>query len=145
VSLYLKIKNCKIKNFKLKGVAAIITVLSFSGLIFTISLSSAFLAFLVNQNIKSVKDANRAFYAAASGIQDSLIKLERNKDLPAGSFTLSLYNTNDVSINITNSGNGQVIINAVASVGASSKKLQEVIDLDSRGLITPTSTEEQSL
>lgn len=145
MSLYLKIKNCKIKNFKLKGVAAIITVLSFSGLIFTISLSSAFLAFLVNQNIKSVKDANRAFYAAASGIQDSLIKLERNKDLPAGSFTLSLYNTNDVSINITNSGNGQVIINAVASVGASSKKLQEVIDLDSRGLITPTSTEEQSL
>jgi len=145
MSVYLKIKNYKIKNCNLKGVAALITVLSLGGLIMTISMGMALISFWANQNIKSIRDSNKAFYAAYSGIQDTLIKLERNKDFPSGSFNLSLYNTNDVSVNFTNSS-GQVTVNATSTVGTVNKKLQAVINVDTTtGLITPTSTVEQTL
>lgn len=128
-----------------KGIAALITVLSLGGLIFTISMGSALISFWANQNIKSIRDSNKAFYAAQSGLQDTLIKLERNKDFPSGSFTLSVYNTSDVSVSVTNSS-GQAIINATSTISQVNKKLQAVIDIDTTtGLITPTSTVEMVL
>jgi len=132
-------------RYKLRGVAALITVLSIGGLIFTISMGSALIAFWANQNIKSIRDSNKAFYAAYSGLQDFLIKLERNKDFPSGNFTLSVYNTSDVSVNITNSS-GQATVNATSTVGQVNKKLQAVDDISATtGLITPTSTAELTL
>ena len=132
-------------RYKLRGVAALITVLSIGGLIFTISMGSALIAFWANQNIKSIRDSNKAYYAAYSGLQDSLIKLERNKDFPSGNFTLSVYNTSDVSVNITNSS-GQATVNATSTVGQVNKKLQAVDDISATtGLITPTSTAELTL
>ena len=132
-------------RFQLSGIAALITVLSLGGLIFTISMGSALISFWANQNIKSIRDSNKAFYAAQSGLQDSLIKLERNKDFPSGNFTLSVYNTSDVSVNITNSS-GQATVNATSTISQVNKKLQAVIDIDTTtGLITPTSTTELTL
>jgi len=134
-----------VSRFQLSGVAALITVLSLGGLIMTISMGMALISFWANQNIKSIRDSNKAFYAAYSGIQDTLIKLERNKDFPSGSFNLSLYNTNDVSVSLTNSS-GQVTANATSTVGIVNKKLQAVINVDTTtGLVTPTSTVEQTL
>ena len=132
-------------RYKLRGVAALITVLSLGGLIFTISMGSALISFWANQNIKSIRGSNKAFYAAQSGLQDALIKLERNKDFPSGNFTLSVYNTSDVSVNITNSS-GQATVNATSTVGQVNKKLQAVDDISATtGLITPTSTAELTL
>ena len=132
-------------RYKLRGVAALITVLSLGGLIFTISMGSALISFWANQNIKSIRDSNKAFYAAYSGLQDSLIKLERNKDFPSGSFTLSVYNTGDVSVSVTNSS-GQATVNATSTISQINKKLQAVADINATtGLITPTSTVEQTL
>ena len=132
-------------RFQLSGVAALITVLSLGGLIMTISMGMALISFWANQNIKSIRDSNKAFYAAYSGLQDTLIKLERNKDFPSGSFNLSLYNTNDVSVSLTNSF-GQATVNATSTVGIVNKKLQAVINVDTTtGLVTPTSTVEQTL
>ena len=132
-------------RFQLSGIAALITVLSLGGLIFTISMGSALISFWANQNIKSIRDSNKAFYAAQSGLQDSLIKLERNKDFPSGNFTLSVYNTSDVSVNITNSS-GQATVNATSTISQVNKKFQAVIDIDTTtGLITPTSTTELTL
>ena len=132
-------------RYKFRGVAALITVLSLGGLIMTISMGMALISFWANQNIKSIRDSNKAFYAAYSGIQDTLIKLERNKDFPSGSFNLSLYNTNDVSANFTNSS-GQATVNATSTVGIVNKKLQAVINVDTTtGLVTPTSTVEVSI
>jgi hypothetical protein len=132
-------------RYKLHGVAALITVLSLGGLIMTISMGMALISFWANQNIKSIRDSNKAFYAAQSGIQDTLIKLERNKDFPSGSFNLSLYNTNDVSVSLTNSS-GQATVNATSTVGIVNKKLQAVINVDTTtGLVTPSSTVEQTL
>ena len=132
-------------RYKLRGVAALITVLSLGGLIFTISMGSALISFWANQNIKSIRGSNKAFYAAYSGLQDSLIKLERNKDFPSGSFTLSVYNTGDVSVSVTNSS-GQATVNATSTISQINKKLQAVDDISATtGLITPTSTAELTL
>jgi len=133
-------------NFKSKrGVAALITVLSIGGLIFTISMGSAIIAFWANQNIKSIRDSNKAFYAAYSGLQEALIRLERDKNFSNAGYNLSLYSTNDTSIVVSNSGSSATIT-LTSSIGASQKKLQTVADIDATtGLITPTSTVEQTL
>ena len=131
-------------RYKLRGVAALITVLSLGGLIFTISMGSALISFWANQNIKSIRDSNKAFYAAYSGLQDSLIKLERNKDF-TGSFNLSINGTNDVSVNVS-FASGQATINSTSTLSQINKKLQTVADINATtGLITPTSTVEQTL
>jgi len=131
-------------NKSYKGVATLITVLSLGGLIFVISLSSALISFWANQNIKSIRDSNKAFYAAQSGIQDSLIKLERNKDF-TGSFNLSINGTNDVSCSVSNS-NGLAITTSTASLLQINKRLQTTINISTTtGLITPTSTTELTL
>ena len=58
---------------------ALITVLSLGSLILIISISSSLLAYWLNQNIDSNFKALKAYYAAYSGLQDALIKLERIK------------------------------------------------------------------
>ena len=134
----------QVTTFKNKGIAALITVLSLGGLIFTISMASAIIAFWANQNIKSIRDSNKAFYAAQSGLQDSLIKLERNKDF-TGSFNLSINGTNDVSVTVS-FASGQATVNATSTLSQINKNLQTVADINATtGLITSTSTVEQTL
>ena len=131
-------------NKSYKGVAALITVLSLGGLIFTISMGTAIVSFWSNQNIKSIRDSNKAFYVAQSGLQDSLIKLERNKDF-TGNFNLSVNVTNDVYTNVTFSSS-QATITSTSTVSSINKKLQTIVDIDATtGLITPTSTTELTL
>jgi len=128
-------------NKPYKGVAILIAVLSLGGLIFVISLSSALISFWANQNIKSIRDSNKAFYAAQSGLHDVLIKLERNKDF-TGSFNLSINGTNDVSVVVSFASN-QATINSTSTLSQINKKLQTKADINSTtGLITPTSTTE---
>jgi Tfp pilus assembly protein PilX len=133
-------------NFKSRqGVAALITVLSLGGLIFIISMASAILAFWANQNIKSISDSNKAFYAAQSGLQDSLIKLERNKDYTSTGFNLSINGTNDVLATVSFASN-QATISSVSTLSQINKELQTVVDINAAtGLITSTSTIEQTL
>jgi uncharacterized protein (TIGR02145 family) len=133
----------KIKNFR-RGVAALITVLSIGGLIFTISLTSAIIAFWANQNIKSIRDSNKAFYAAQSGLQDALIKLERNKDYftTYSTFKLSVNGTDDVTVS-GSYGSNQATITSTSILSQINKKLQTVVDINATSsLITPTSTTE---
>ena len=134
----------KVKNFR-KGIAALITVLSLGGLIFAISMTSAIISFWANQNIKSIRDSNKAFYAAQSGLQDALIKLERNKDYTNSGFNLSINGTNDVSVVVSFASNQATII-STSTLSQINKKLRTVADIHSTtGLITPTSTEELAL
>jgi len=48
-------------EYRPRGVAALITVLSLGGLIMTISLGMALISFWTNLNIKSIRDSNKAF------------------------------------------------------------------------------------
>ena len=132
-------------RYKLRGVAALITVLSLGGLIFTISMGSALISFWANQNIKSIRGSNKAFYAAQSGLQDALIKLERNKDYTTGGFNLNINGTNDVSVTVS-FASGQATITSTSTLSQMNKNLQTVADINATtGLIIPTSTVEQTL
>ena len=134
----------RINNRKKKGVAAIITTITLGSLIFVISLATAIIAFYANQNVASNRNSLKSYYAAYSGIQDALLKLERNKDYSTD-FNLTVYDTDDVTVSIS-SGSGQATITATSTVSSVTKKLQSVVDIDTTtGLITPTSTTELTL
>jgi len=133
------------KNLKFrKGVAALVTILSLGSLIFIVSLSTTVLAFWAIQNIDSTQKSLKAYYAAYSGIQDSLIKLERNKDFNS-SFNLSINTDNDVYVSVINT-TSSATITATSTLSQVNKKIQTITDINSTtGLITPTSTIELTL
>ncbi len=134
----------RINDRKKKGVAAIITTITLGSLIFVISLATAIIAFYANQNVTSNRNSLKSYYAAYSGIQDALLKLERNKDYSTD-FNLTVYDTDDVTVSIS-SGSGQATITTTSTVSSVTKKLQSVVDIDTTtGLITPTSTTELTL
>ena len=137
-----KIQNTKYRS---KGVAALITVLALGGIIFIVSMSTALLAFWSSQNAYASRWSDQAYYAAYSGIQDALIQLERNKDFSSDGYNLSVNESNDVSIVVSNTGSS-VTITATATEKQVEKKLQTVADIDTTtGLISPTSTTELTL
>ncbi len=130
-----------IKKNSFRGVAALITVVSLGSLIFIISLSTTILAFWGIKNIDSNQKSTTAYYAAYSGIQDALVKLERNKDF-SGEYSLSINDTNDVTIIVSNTGSSATITSS-AVVGQIQKTIQTTANIDSTtGLITPVQTEE---
>jgi hypothetical protein len=133
------------KNLKFrKGVAALVTILSLGSLIFIVSLSTTVLAFWAIQNIDSTQKSLKAYYAAYSGIQDSLIKLERNKDFNS-SFNLSINTDNDVYVSVINT-TSSATLTATSTLSQVNKKIQTITDINSTtGLITPTSTIELTL
>jgi len=133
------------KNLKFrKGVAALVTILSLGTLIFIVSLSTAVVTFWGIKNIDSNQKSLKAYYAAYSGVQDALLKLERNKDF-SGDFNLSINSTNDVSVSVSNTGS-QATITVTSVFGQINKKIETVADINSTtGLITPTSTTELTL
>jgi hypothetical protein len=133
-------KNLKFK----KGIAALVTVLSLGTLIFTVSLATTVLAFWGIKNLDVNKKILKSYYAAYSGVQDTLIKLERNKGF-SGDFNLSINSTNDVSVSVSNTGNSATITSTATS-GQINKRIQTIADINTTtGLITPTSTEELTL
>ena len=102
------------------------------------------MAFWSTQNISASQKSLKVYYAAYSGIQDALLKLERDKDFDSSliPFNLSINSANDVSVSVSNTDT-QATITATAALGQINKKIQTITDIDSTtGLITPTSTEE---
>jgi type II secretory pathway component PulK len=131
-------------GFNKKGVAALITVLSLGTLVFIISLATAVLAFWSIKNIDVSQKSLKAYYAGYSGIQDALIKLERNKSFNS-SFNLSVNESSDVSVSVSNTG-AQATITSTAILGQVNKKIQTIVNINSTtGLITPTSTMELTM
>ena len=140
IDLKFKIGNLKFR----RGVTALVTVLSIGTLIFIISLSTTILAFWSIKNVDATQKGLKAYYAAQSGVQDALIKLERNKDF-TGNFNLSVNATNDVYV-VVSSISGQATISSTSTLSQINKKIQTVADINATtGLITPTSTEELTL
>ncbi len=129
------------KKRKLKGVAALITVISLGSLVFIISLSTAVLTYWSIQNVNANQKSLSAYYSAYSGIQDALIRLERNKDF-LGSYHLSIYKDNDVEISFNKQGN-EITITAIATIDQFIKKITAICDLDPiTGLVVPKSIKE---
>lgn len=140
IDLKFKISNLKFR----RGVTALVTVLSIGTLIFIISLSTTILAFWSIKNVDATQKGLKAYYAAQSGVQDALIKLERNKDF-TGNFNLSVNATNDVYV-VVSSISGQATISSTSTLSQINKKIQTVADINATtGLITPTSTVELTI
>jgi len=140
LNLKFKIKKLKFQ----KGIAALITILTLGGIIFVVSLTTSLLAFWQGQNADSIKKSTQAYYAAYSGLQDALIKLERDQNF-SGSFNLSVNTSNDTSVSVSNI-DSSATITVTASKGDIQKKMETVVDIDTTtGLITPTSTAELTL
>jgi len=134
----------QVSSFKNKGVAALVTVLSLGSLIFIVSLATTVLAFWAIKNIDATQKSLKVYYAAYSGVQDALIKLERNKDFNEN-FELSVNSAN-VSVSVSNDFDGHATTTSTAVLSQINKKLQTVIDIDTTtGLITPTSTTELTM
>ena len=139
----MKFKN---KDFK-KGAAALITILSIGSLLFTISLTSSMLVYYANQNIYSFDNSLKTYYAAYSGIQEALLRLERDKKFNNNNnnLTLNINGTNDVSISILNYSSSATII-STSTYNLVNTAFQTVVDIaTTTSLITPTSTSELSL
>jgi len=132
---------------KRKAVAALITVLSIGFLIFSLSLTTSVLAFWINRNIHNIQKSTKAYYSSYSGIQDALIKLQKNKNF-SGSFNLSIYSANDVSVSVSNTGS-QAIATSTASFSQMQKRIQSIVPISTTGpatgIIIPTSTIELTL
>jgi len=131
---------------KKQGVAALITVLSMGGLIFTIALGAVIIAYFANQNILSFRNSTRAFYASQSGLQDALLKLERNKDY-RDSFNLSIDGVNNVTVSFAEfNPPREFAIISTSTFAQSNTRIQVIVEIDdTTGLITPTSTSEQMI
>ncbi|NMA48547.1 MAG: hypothetical protein GX947_02055 [Tissierellia bacterium] len=133
----------KIKKFKSKGIAALVTVVSLGSLVFIISLSTATLTFWGIQNLDANQKNLKAYYAAFSGIQDSLIKLERNKDF-SKEYYLSINDVDDVRVVVLNTGNSTTIYSE-AVIGQVHKGIEAIVDIEITGLIVPIKIKEVAL
>jgi len=130
-------------NQKRKGVASLITILSLSSIIFIIIFTTAIIFFWQFMKIRNNFYALNSYYSAYSGIQDALLKLERNIDF-SGSYYLSVLNNNDVSINLINNDNS-ALITSTSSYFNNFKKIQlEALINTETGKITINSFKEVS-
>lgn len=120
---------------RLRGAAALITILVLGFLVGAMSFSTAIFASLENNSAHTNQRTLEAYYAAHSAWQDSLIKLQRNKDFFCSNCSMEI-GAATVTINVANTGSSATItINSVAK--GVRKKLQSTVALSTiTGLIT---------
>jgi hypothetical protein len=125
---------------RFKGVALFITVLSLGGLIVIIGLSSALIAYFSYQSVYSVINSTKAFYAAESGLQDALIRVERNKNY-RDTFFLNIDGIQNVTVSFSQYDlSNDCIIISTSTISQANKKIQAIINIDNTGLINVSST-----
>jgi len=127
-----------------RGVAMLVTVILFGALISLLSGTMAILSYWENNAVKSKERSVMAYYTAYSGLLDSLLKLERNKDYSATNSTLSCQSATS-TINVS-TVSGTSTIDIVANAQNIKRKLQGTVQVDATtGLITIYSLNELSL
>ena len=127
-----------------RGVAMLVTVILFGALISLLSGTMAILSYWENNAVKSKERSVMAYYTAYSGLLDSLLKLERNKDYSATNSTLSCQSATS-TINVS-TVSGTSTIDIVANAQNIERKLQGTVQVDATtGLITIYSLNELSL
>ncbi|OGY64205.1 MAG: hypothetical protein A3I89_02285 [Candidatus Harrisonbacteria bacterium RIFCSPLOWO2_02_FULL_41_11] len=120
------------KNNTYKGVIAIPVILMISGLIVEIVIVSAVSVYVMNNSQLGIKLSTEAFFAAQSGIQDSLLKIARNKDFNSD-FSLSVGD-NSAEITVCKDicvGLGKYKISSIGKAGTYGRKLEAILSVDS--------------
>lgn len=131
----------------LKGVTVLITVIVLGSIIVIVSFTTVILAYWEQGSVYSKLKTTEAYYLAYSGIQDAVLKISRNKDLPSSTSTLPVGSgTSTLNVLINTPSTGLFTIYSTGAVGNSNRKLRVIINVNpTSSLVTPSSTSELTL
>lgn len=138
----------KVKLTDQRGVASIPVALSLIMLVIAVGLMIASLSAGERLLAGNLTDSSRAAYYAQSGVRDALERLARNKsysgsysiDMAAGGCSAPFAGCATVAVN---DGAGTKIASSTGRVGDIYRRVQVEVTLDSNGLITAHSWQEQ--
>lgn len=132
-----------------EGIAVLPVMLLIGSIIIEIAIVGGILAFFSSTSNLAIRASQEALFTARAGVEDALIKIVRDKNYPAGSFTISVNSgvattTASTSISVIDIPlTGQRTIIATSTVFRRTKTVRAVVNVDSvTGKITIVSFEE---
>src|SRR3989344_7068955 len=116
-----------------KGFILLITTFFMLMIMITVSLSMSALMFNRQMIITNSVKSTQSYYAAESGIEDSLLKLKNNPQIPATSYAFTVGNTTaNVTIPAIAGGSRQLL--AKGDNGGIIKNIGALYTIDSQGI-----------
>lgn len=113
------------------GQAALGMVLLIGGVIVLIASTMAFLVFSYLNSTFGYQASQRAYAAAASGADDGVMRLLRNKDFSSAGYSLPVgSSTATVSITQNSPASRQVTIDSQATVSFYSRRIKTIADVN---------------
>jgi len=135
-------------NSKLKGIAALPTVLFLLLIISGLVLTIGFLFFYQSQGETAINQSRKALHYAEAGIYDALLKIDRDLTFESAGYTLN-FNSNgeaEVSVQRDTPEEDKDIIYSIGRCGDSRRKIKVVIQIESTtGKISILSWQEEEI
>jgi len=135
-------------NSKLKGIAALPTVLFLILIISGLVLTIGFLFFYQSQGETAINQSRKALHYAEAGVYDALLKIDRDLTFESTGYTLS-FNSNgeaEVSVQRDTPEEDKDTIYSTGKCGDSQRKIKVVIQIESNtGKISILSWQEEEI
>ena len=119
---------------KIKATAVLPTILLIGGITVEISIAGVLISYLLSQSNFGIKLSEEALSAANSGIEDSIMKIVRDKNYSSPSSTLFIDYRSSAEVSVCRdvcSGVGKYEINSIGSSLNKRRKIQALITADS--------------
>ena len=134
-------------NSKLKGIAALPTVLFLILIISGLVLTIGFLFFYQSQGETAINQSRKALHYAEAGVYDALLKIDR--DLTFSTSSILSFNSNgeaEVSVQRDTPEEDKDTIYSLGKCGDSQRKIKVVIQIESNtGKISILSWQEEEI
>jgi len=135
-------------NSKLKGIAALPTVLFLILIISGLVLTTGFLFFYQSQGETAINQSRKALHYAEAGIYDALLKIDRDLTFESAGYTLN-FNSNgeaEISVHRDTPEEDKDTIYSTGKCGDSRRKIKVVIQIESNtGKISILSWQEEEI
>ena len=135
-------------NSKLKGIAALPTVLFLVLIISGLVLTIGFLFFYQSQGETAINQSRRALHYAEAGIYDALLKIDRDLTFESAGYTLN-FNSNgeaEVSVQRDTPEEDKDTIYSLGKCGDSRRKIKVIIQIESNtGKVSILSWQEEEI
>ncbi len=135
-------------NSKLKGIAALPTVLFLILIISGLVLTTGFLFFYQSQGETAINQSRKALHYAEAGIYDALLKIDRDLTFESAGYTLN-FNSNgeaEVSVQRDTPEEDKDTIYSIGRCRDSRRKIKVVIQIESNtGKISILSWQEEEI
>jgi len=135
-------------NSKLKGIAALPTVLFLVLIISGLILTIGFLFFYQSQGETAINQSRKALHYAEAGIYDALLKIDRDLTFESTGYTLN-FNSNgeaEVSVQRDTPEEDKDTIYSLGKCGDSRRKIKVVIQIESNtGKVSILSWQEEEI